>query len=52
VDYMGNNEATMEYLQEKAALIGADAVIHTKLSSIITNAKRIGANGIAVKFKK
>ncbi len=52
VDYVGNSTNTMTYLKEKAAELGADAVIQTKLTSIITNAKRLGANGVAVKFKK
>ena len=52
VDYVGDSEGTLMFLKEKAATLGADAVIHTKLSSIITSAKRIGANGVAVKFKK
>jgi hypothetical protein len=52
VDYMGDSEGGLEYLQEKAAYIGADAVIHIKLLSIATNRKSTGISGVAVKFKK
>ncbi|MGA2298269.1 MAG: hypothetical protein ABSG15_12045 [FCB group bacterium] len=52
VDHYGDNEAGIRYLQEKAALIGADAVIFTKLSSFYTNRNGLAASGVAVKFKK
>jgi hypothetical protein len=53
VDHVGeDSQAGIEYLQKKAAKIGADAVIFTKLSSIMTSSARMGINGVAVKFKK
>jgi hypothetical protein len=53
IDHAGNNnDNAMRYLQEKAALLGANAVIHTTLSSVRTNQESIGINGVAVKFKK
>lgn len=52
VDYMGSNENGVEYLKEKAALLGANAVIFTKLSSVITTRQSLNANGVAVRFKK
>jgi hypothetical protein len=52
VDYMGDNEGGLFYLKKKAALIGADAVIFTKLTSFYTQRNSLAANGVAVKFKK
>lgn len=50
--YAGNSESGIVYLQEKSALIGANAVIHTRLSTVNSSDASFMANGVAVKFKK
>ena len=50
--YSSNSETSIQYLKEKAALLGANAVIQTKSSSVMTSRSSIGISGVAVRFKK
>lgn len=50
--YAVDKPTALDVLQEKAALLGADAVIDARLSTLMTSNKQIGINGTAIKFKK
>ena len=51
VDAVGIGERAPEVLREKAATLGANAVIKTELSKIGSFVGRTGINGIAVRIK-
>ena len=51
VDAVGNGEKSKQLLKEKAAELGANAVIKTELSKIGAMVARTGVNGIAVRVK-
>ena len=52
IDYAGDTEGAMKYLQKKAALLGANAVIFMKINTVFTASDRLAANGVAVKLTK
>lgn len=48
VDKMGDGDSALELLREKAASIGANAVIDARLVKLNTTANRTGISGVAV----
>ena len=50
-DAVGNGERTAELLKQKAASLGATAVIKTELTKVSSGYIRTGMSGIAVKLK-
>lgn len=49
-DATGGAESSKQLLKEKAASIGADAVIYVNLTNWNTGNSRIGITGVAIKF--
>jgi hypothetical protein len=47
----GNNKRIKLFLQEKAADLGADAVIFVRLNKMTSSDSYIGLSGVAIKFQ-
>ena len=52
VDVMGEGEKLNDYLKDKAAEVGADAVIKVELTKMSSEYQRTGLSGVAVKLLK
>lgn len=50
-DVFGDGEAVVKYLKKKASELGADAIIHTRLTKVNSFSQRTGVSGVAVKLK-
>jgi hypothetical protein len=50
VDVVGSNEKLREVIKEKAASLGANAVINVELSKISSNTVRTGMSGVAIRY--
>jgi len=51
VDVPGGDKAAVEAVKAKAASIGANAIIMTKLTVLASSASRVGISGVAVYIK-
>ncbi len=50
-DVIGDGEKAARHLKKEASKLGADAIIHVKLTKINSTAARVGISGVAIKFK-
>jgi len=48
---VGDGEDVAKYLKRKVAMLGADAVIHVKLTKENSRTSRTGISGVAIKLK-
>lgn len=51
-DIVGNGDAAAKYLKKEAAKIGADAIIHCRLTKMTSFSQRTGVSGVAVKLNE
>lgn len=52
VDTPGDIDIATRFIKKKAALLGADAIIHVEINKLSTNTGRTGMSGVAVRILK